>query len=364
MKITFILIISYLLGCINSAYYYGLWKGKNIFRIGSQNGGATNISRIFGLKAALLVFLVDVSKTLLALLLAEWVFPDNTYILGAALFAVVAGHIFPIQIKFRGGKGVACLIGAGFYVLSWQAAVSIIGTFLIFYSILKLVKSNSPYKQGRNAMMFVAPVALYLDKGYQVFLVLLPSLLLVAYKTFVKKSFSFKIADTPDEFSQIDKLNYETFAEEIPQHSQNQQRTLRDKFHDKNTYIICKHGAEVAAMMALNMKRPFSLDSKVENLDKHIPAQINKEKLCEVRLLSIKKDFRKGRILQGLIEQGYLYIKKHGIEALLISGTTRELKMYKKFGFSPFYKLVGHEGAMYQPMILIVKDIEANKWKK
>ncbi|WP_424244862.1 acyl-phosphate glycerol 3-phosphate acyltransferase [Elusimicrobium posterum] len=363
MKIIIPVLAGYLLGCFNAAYYYARLKGVNIFLVGSGNGGATNISRNFGMPAALGVFAVDVLKMMLALYLASYISGAQEYVLGLTMFAVMLGHVYPLQLGFHGGKGVACVMGAGLYFVSWKSVLILLSIFAVAYLILKL-KTQKPYKKATYLTMFVSPFVIFFDVPLTVFGYLMACFLLVLYKTLSKKKFIFKTASTKDEFEQIYTLNYQTFSEEIPQHAKNEQKKLIDKFHSKNTYIICKYGAEVAGMVALNTKRPFSLDSKIENLDAHLPQDLDKNKLCEVRLLSIKKEYRKGRVLQGLIEQIFLYKRKHNLHALLISGTTREIKMYQRFGFQPFYQLVGTPGAMYQPMIMNIKETEANKWKR
>ena len=82
---------------------------------------------------------------------------------------------------------------------------------------------------------------------------------------------TFKIANTEEEFEQIFCLNYETFILEIPQHQQNESRRLVDKFHQQNTYFICKKDNDVIAMIAYRNQRPFSLDHKLPNLDSYFP---------------------------------------------------------------------------------------------
>ena len=82
---------------------------------------------------------------------------------------------------------------------------------------------------------------------------------------------TFKIANTEEEFEQIFRLNYETFALEITQHQQNKSRKLVDKFHHQNTYFICKKDDELIAMIAYRNQRPFSLDHKLPNLDSYQP---------------------------------------------------------------------------------------------
>src|SRR2546426_6462896 len=104
-------------------------------------------------------------------------------------------------------------------------------------------------------------------------------------------SLTFKIASEPEEFEAINRLNYKTFVEEIPQHTHNPQQRLVDKFHAENTYAICLHGEQVVGMVAGRVKRPFSLDQKLPNLNSHLPAG---RKVLEVRLLSVEKDYRNG----------------------------------------------------------------------
>ena len=77
----------------------------------------------------------------------------------------------------------------------------------------------------------------------------------------------YKIANTQEEYEQIFKLNYETFVDEIPQHKKNETKKLKDKFHDKNIYIIAKKENEVIGMISLSDTRPFSLDDKLNNID-------------------------------------------------------------------------------------------------
>jgi len=101
----------------------------------------------------------------------------------------------------------------------------------------------------------------------------------------------YKIANTAEEYEQIFKLNYETFVEEIPQHEKNETKKLKDKFHDKNIYIIAKKKNEVIGMISLSDQRPFSLDLKLNDIDKFYTGSYKKP--VEIRLLSIKEQYRK-----------------------------------------------------------------------
>ncbi|NMH71003.1 aminotransferase class V-fold PLP-dependent enzyme [Bacillus sp. RO3] len=168
-------------------------------------------------------------------------------------------------------------------------------------------------------------------------------------------SLHYKIANELDEFQQIASLNYQTFVEEIPQHKGNRKRRLVDRFHDENTYVIAKHKSEVVGMIAVRAKRPFSLDLKVENLDAYLPSDTVP---CEIRLLSVKEEYRSTRVFYQLCERLVSYCLKKGYTMALISGTVRQLTLYKRIGFKPFAHMVGEAGAEFQPMYLTRKNFE------
>ncbi|WP_281975323.1 GNAT family N-acetyltransferase [Halobacillus litoralis] len=165
----------------------------------------------------------------------------------------------------------------------------------------------------------------------------------------MKHKIEYKVASTAEEFEQIEQLNYETFVEEIPQHEQNHTRRLKDKFHKDNTYIVAKNSEEVVGMIAVRAKRPFSLDHKLPNIDDYLEEDTAP---CEIRLLSVKEAYRKRTTFFGLIDQLSHYCLSQKFNVALISGTDRELTLYKKLGFQPFAHRVGTEGARFQPMKL------------
>ena len=108
------LLASYLVGAIPTAYLV-VWRLKrvDVRTVGSGNVGATNVARTAGLKAGLVVFLIDAVKGAVAVrLIAPWLLPapDLTWRLACGLAAVL-GHDFPVFLGFRGGKGVATTMG-------------------------------------------------------------------------------------------------------------------------------------------------------------------------------------------------------------------------------------------------------------
>ena len=159
----------------------------------------------------------------------------------------------------------------------------------------------------------------------------------------------FKIANLKDEYEQTHRLNYDTFVEEIPQHSGNFSKKLIDKFHCKNIYCIAKNKREVVGMISACDKRPFSVEKKVANFNDFFPPN---RKILELRLLSIKKKYRKSFIFKALIKTLYEYVIKGRYEFIVISGALREVKLYRHIGFAPFGPIVGSTDALYQPMYI------------
>ena len=165
----------------------------------------------------------------------------------------------------------------------------------------------------------------------------------------------FKIATEAWEFEQIHELNYRTFVEEIPQHQPAEQPRLVDKFHEENTYLICLSGERVVGMLAARGRRPFSLDQKLPDLDSFLPPG---RRPCEVRLLAVEKEFRNSQVFRGIIALMWQYGTERGYNMAIISGTTRQQKLYRHLGFVPFGPLVGKGEAMFQPMYLTLERFE------
>jgi len=144
-----IIITAYLLGSIPSAVWIGkATKGIDVREHGSKNAGATNTMRVLGVKIGIPVLLIDVFKgfaaVVLALLSPAFDIGTNAFvnlqlILGAA---AVIGHVFPVFAGFRGGKGVATIVGI-LLALHWQATLVAIVIFFISLFISKYVSLSS-----------------------------------------------------------------------------------------------------------------------------------------------------------------------------------------------------------------------------
>ncbi len=159
----------------------------------------------------------------------------------------------------------------------------------------------------------------------------------------------YKVAAEAWEFEQIHRLNYRTFVEEIPQHPPNPERSLVDAFHAENTYIVAVRDAQLLGMVALRGNRPFSLDRKLRDLDAYLPSGCSP---CEVRLLAVAPEHRRGPIFHGLVNRLLECVVQEGYDLALISGTVRQLRLYAHLGFVPFGPRVGSGEALYQPMAL------------
>src|SRR3970040_2400002 len=164
-----------------------------------------------------------------------------------------------------------------------------------------------------------------------------------------------KLAETAAEREQVHRLNYATFVEEIPQHAPNPERRLVDRFDAENEYVIALGAdGEVAGMLALRARRPFSLDQKLEQLDGYLPPH---RSLGELALLAVRRDPRHQALFRDLIAFTATRCVAAGHDLAVISGTTRQLALYRHLGFEPFGPVVGFPGAQFQPMLLSLERL-------
>ena len=103
--------VGYGLGIFNPAYVIGKKNGYDIREMGSKNAGASNTLIVEGKKSAAVVMAADIGKAALAVELSKKLFPDCEYAEETAGTAAILGHMFPVTMSFRGGKGLACLGG-------------------------------------------------------------------------------------------------------------------------------------------------------------------------------------------------------------------------------------------------------------
>jgi acyl phosphate:glycerol-3-phosphate acyltransferase len=131
----------YLLGSIPTGVIVARARGIDIREQGSGNIGATNVARTLGKKAGAMVLLIDALKGLLPVLAAVHLVADPWAHVATAAAAIL-GHVFPVWLRFRGGKGVATALGV-FLGLSPIAAAIAVTVFLAVYVLFKIASVGS-----------------------------------------------------------------------------------------------------------------------------------------------------------------------------------------------------------------------------
>ena len=141
-QLLLVAIVCYFIGCFNFALTISRAKQRDITKIGSGNPGTMNMTREFGVKIGVITFFCDALKGGLPALVCffvyrDYVFANTAVCVGefmryfAGLFAIV-GHIFPVTMKFKGGKGIASTLGLFWFGLSCENAWWILIVFAIF----------------------------------------------------------------------------------------------------------------------------------------------------------------------------------------------------------------------------------------
>lgn len=130
MSYILIILLSYLLGCSNMAFYLARWKRVDFRSKGSGNLGASNATVLLGWKAGVLVGIHDIFKAFLAVHLACLLFPSAAHIGAVAGVSSILGHIFPFYLRFQGGKGFASYLGMTF-ALNWKLALGICAAVIL-----------------------------------------------------------------------------------------------------------------------------------------------------------------------------------------------------------------------------------------
>ena len=137
-----ILLFGYLFGSFPSGYLAGrIAKGVDIRSLGSGSTGATNVLRHIGKRAAITVFLIDVFKGVLSILLAKYFLLNDSWQVAIGL-STLFGHIWPVWLNWKGGKAVATGLGI-FLGLSWQVGLATLGVFILIITLFRIVSLAS-----------------------------------------------------------------------------------------------------------------------------------------------------------------------------------------------------------------------------
>ena len=142
IKLLFLIIFGYLFGSIPFSYLIPKAKGIDIRKVGSGNVGGTNVIRAMGLKFGLLASILDLSKAIIPVYLATRFLLFDWQIALVAITPVL-GHIFPVWLGFKGGKGVSSTIGVLLVLLGWKHFLILILIWVIVIVIFQIMSVAS-----------------------------------------------------------------------------------------------------------------------------------------------------------------------------------------------------------------------------
>ena len=180
MELILVISISYLMGSIP----FGLiltkfFLKKDIRNVGSGNIGATNVLRTGNKRIGYFTLILDVLKAVIPVLYVKLNFPELVYISSLSAFI---GHVFPIWLKFKGGKGVATYVGILFSINYFFGIIFIVSWLIIFF----ISKYSS---LGSILSSLLIPIFIFLNSSYenQYFFIIMFVLILYTHRENVKR---------------------------------------------------------------------------------------------------------------------------------------------------------------------------------
>ena len=180
MELILVISISYLMGSIP----FGLiltkvFLKKDIRDVGSGNIGATNVLRTGNKLIGYFTLILDVLKAVIPVLYVKFNFPELVYISSLSAFI---GHVFPIWLKFKGGKGVATYVGILFSINYFFGIIFIVSWLIIFF----ISKYSS---LGSIISSLLIPIFIFLNSSYenQYFFIIMFVLILYTHRENVKR---------------------------------------------------------------------------------------------------------------------------------------------------------------------------------
>jgi glycerol-3-phosphate acyltransferase PlsY len=187
-----LLVISYVLGSISFSVRIGKWiYGVDVREHGSGNAGATNTFRVLGTTAGTVVLVLDVLKGLLAVMLPVWwlneiqspvLFENFRVMCGAA---AVLGHVFPVFERFKGGKGVATLLGVAVGMFP-QVALICIGLFLMILLLTRYVSLGSILASLAYGLILLLVERVHHDASI-IYAICIPLLVIITHKANIQR---------------------------------------------------------------------------------------------------------------------------------------------------------------------------------
>ena len=176
-------IVAYLIGSIPFGYLVAKLRGINIHEVGSGNIGATNIARNLGWKLGAVVGVLDFMKSFLPALAASALFDQTGEILLVSIMPIL-GHIFPIWLNFRGGKGVASIFGL---LGAYFGLPTFLGFLLVWFLVVKQIRLMSLVNLVVALMIPVAFWLKYAQFAFILFGVLLGLIIWVTHRANIKR---------------------------------------------------------------------------------------------------------------------------------------------------------------------------------
>ena len=158
------LVVGYLFGLIETGVIYSKLVGIDIREHGSGNTGTTNALRVLGFKAGLVTFLGDFCKSFIPCLVTRFIFsdtyPDSYYLLVVYVgFGAVLGHIFPVYLKFKGGKGIATIGG---FAASVIHPIFIVVLLVVFVGTIFISK----YMSVGSIVLMIGIASCYIGQAF------------------------------------------------------------------------------------------------------------------------------------------------------------------------------------------------------
>lgn len=152
MGVLFIVLFAYLLGSVPTGFLLGSLSGVDVRQVGSGNVGATNVARVVGKKQGFIVLVGDVAKGFIPPFLSLQL--DLSYgITSLAALATFIGHLYPVFLRFQGGKGVATALGI-FLCLAPMATIVLIFVFLFVVMVSQVISLASLVAAGLAPIVF------------------------------------------------------------------------------------------------------------------------------------------------------------------------------------------------------------------
>ena len=180
MELIIIISISYLMGSIPFGLILTkIFLKKDIRNLGSGNIGATNVLRAGNKKIGYLTLILDILKAVIPVLYIKFNFPELIYISSLTVFI---GHVFPVWLKFKGGKGVATYVGILFSINYFLGFIFALSWLLIFF-----ISKYSSLSSILSSLLIPIFVFLSPNNGNEYFFIIMFVLILFTHRENVKR---------------------------------------------------------------------------------------------------------------------------------------------------------------------------------